>query len=311
MRDWFSQPPAELVRPDYIIRYYTDGIYKVVNFKRPMVRLAPPPRTDTPKNENKLIQSLSRARRTVLELALCNEWAYFCTFTLDKEKYKRDDLPKFHEDITQFCADLRKKYKKMGYDFPIQYVFVPEEHKDGAWHMHGLLSDISPVLVSFSELRQQGYILPNDLIDGDFYNWPDYAKKFGFCSLGKIRNKIATAFYTTKYITKQMDDCNLPVGAHSYYASRPLNRSVIHGDVYGYCHALDKYLDHDYDFVRTGFTRVEDGLSWDFAFEHIDHGYIEPLNFSDESFSDIEKDVDQYWEFTQSAIDGFTEVTYV
>lgn len=309
MRDWFSQPPAEPVRPDYVIHRYTDSIYKVVNFKSTLPRLSPPVRSETPKNENKLIQSLSRARRSVLELALCNEWAYFCTFTLDKDKYKRDDLPKFHKDMTQFCADLRKKYKKMGYDFPIRYVFVPEEHKDGAWHMHGLLSDISPVLMSFADLRKQGQLVPDKLVKGGYYNWPDYSKKFGFCSLGKICDPIATGFYVSKYITKQIDDCKLPVGAHAYYPSRPLNRAERHGDIYGYCHVLDCYLDHDYDFVKTGFTHVKDGLSWDFAFEYIDHGLIEPLDLTSDRYADIEKDVDQYWEYTQAAIVGFSEVS--
>lgn len=310
MRDWFSQPPAELVRPDYVIHRYTDAIYKVVNFKNPRFRLAPPVREEKAKYDFKLDSSLSRARRVVLELALCNEWAYFCTFTLDKEKYKRDDLPKFHKDMTQYCADLRKKYKKMGYDFPIRFVFVPEEHeKYGAWHMHGLISDITPVLTSFADLRQQGKRVPDNLVKGGFFDWPDYSKKFGFCSLGKIRNKVATAFYVTKYITKQIDDCKLPVGAHAYYPSRGLNRAEKQGDVYGYCNYLHQFLDRDYEFCRTGMTHVKHGLSWDFAFEYIDHGLIEPLDFMSDTFVDDHAEVDTYVEYTQAAIDGFMEVS--
>lgn len=308
MTDFFSRPLAEPVGPDYVIHQFTDGIYKVVNFKRPAPRFSPPVRTSEPKNDNKLIQSLSRARRTVLELALCNDWAYFCTFTLDGTKYKRDGLPKFHKDFTQWVRDQRKKYIAAGYDFPIRFLFVPEEHQDGAWHMHGLLSDISPVLISFRELRDRGERVPDKLVDGGYSNWLDYQKKFGFCSLGKIRSQVATGFYITKYVTKQMDECTLPVGAHSYYPSRPLNRSVKHGEIYGYCAALDKYLDHDYEFCKTGFTHVRDGLSWDFALEYM-NDYIEPLDLS--YTEEVEKEVDRYWEITQSAIAGFLEDTYV
>lgn len=308
MRDWFSQPPLEVVRPDYVIWHYTGGIYKVVNFKSTLPRIIPPVRTEETKYDDKLVQSLSRARRTVLELALCNDWAYFCTFTLDKTKYKRDDLPKFQKDLSQFIRDFRKKAKKAGQDLDINFLLVPEEHKDGAWHMHGLLSDITPFTIPFLCERQQGKIVPDNLVNGGYYNWPDYQKKFGFCSLGRIQSKIATAFYISKYISKQIDDCKLPPNAHAYYASQGLNRAVLHGDVYGYCGALDKYLTHDYEFCRTGMTHVKDGLSWNFAFEYIDFGYIEPLEVAS---AEIETEVDRYVTYTQAAIAGFTEVEYV
>lgn len=306
MRDWFSQPPAEPLRPDYNIYRFTDGIYKVVNFKSTQPRLSPPVKSDTPKYENKLIQSLSRARRTVLELALCNDWAYFCTFTLDKEKYKRDDLPKFQEDLSQWIRDQRKKYKKLGFDFPIKFLLVPEEHKDGAWHMHGLFSDLTPFIIPFYCEYMQGKHIPPKLIEGGFFNWPDYQKKFGFCSLGKIRNKVATGFYISKYISKQIDDCKLPPNAHAYYSSKGLNRAEFHLDIYGYCNYLDQFLTHDYDFCRTGFTHVKDNLDWSFALQYADYDLIEPLSFTEE---DIEIEVDQFVSFTQFAIDGFSEVT--
>ncbi len=307
MHDFIFQPSYEQVRPDYIIHKYTDEIYKVVYFKRTCPGIRPTVRTKETKYENKLVQSLSRSRRVVLELALCNDWAYFCTFTLDPKKYQRDDLPKFREDFSQFIRDMRKKYRKFGFDKPIDFVFVPEEHKDGAWHMHGLLSDISPFLISFSDMLMQGKSVPDKLVQGGYLNWPDYQKKFGFCSLGSIRNRIATSFYISKYISKQMDDCKLPPNAHAYYASHGLNHATLHGDIYGYCPALDKYLTHDYEFCRTGMTHVKDGLTWDFAFQYMDH-LIEPLDLS--AYTEIEAEVDQYVQFTQSAIDGFSEVTY-
>lgn len=307
MRDWFSQPPVELVRPDYNIYRYTDGIYKIVNFKSTLPRLTPPVRTEETKYDNKLVQSLSRARRIVLELALCNDWAYFCTFTLDKTKYKRDDLPKFQEDLSQFIRDQRKKAKKLGLNCSFDYLLVPEEHeKYGAWHMHGLLSDITPFSMPFYCERQQGKKVPDNLVEGGFLNWPDYQKKFGFCSLGRIQNKVATGFYISKYITKHIDDCKLPPNAHAYYASHGLNRAEFHGDIYGYCHRLDQYLDRDYEFCKTGMTHIKDGLSWDFAFEYMPH-MIEPLELSSQA---IEEDVDRYWSYTQAAIDGFSEVTF-
>lgn len=298
--------PSEPIRPDYNIYRYTDGIYKIVNFKSTLPRLVPPVRKEETKYDDKLVQSLSRARRVVLELAMCNDWAYFCTFTLDKTKYQRDDLPKFHKDFSQWVRDQRKKYKKLGFDLSLDFLFIPEEHIDGAWHMHGFLSDITPFTIPFYCERCQGKIIPDKLVYGGYFNWPDYQKKFGFCSLGRIRNKIATAFYSTKYITKHIDNCKLPPNAHAYYASQGLQRATFHGDIYGHSSYLDSFLTHDYDFCRTGFTHVKDNLSWNFAMEYMDFDLLEPLDFSDPT---IEAEVDQYVSFTQSAIDGFNEVS--
>lgn len=309
MRDWFSQPPAEPIRPDYNIYHYTGGIFKIVNFKSTLPRLSPPVRQEQPKYDNKLVQSLSRTRKLVFEYALCNDWAYFCTFTLDKEKYNRYDLPKFKKDLSQFVLDQRKKYRRKGINLDIRYLFIPELHADGAWHMHGFVSDISPALVLFSDELQCGKNVPVNLAEKGFWDWPDYYKKFGFCSLGSICNKVAISKYVTKYVTKCIDESGVPVGSRLLVKSNDLNKAVLHGSVYGYCGSLDKYLTEDYEFCRVGMTHVKDGLSWDFAFEYIDHGFIEPLDLVDDSLIEIEKEVDQYWEYTQAAIDGFTEVS--
>ena len=82
------------------------------------------------KSEN----NISRAKSRVFELALCNEWDIFLTFTLDPKKYDRDDLKKFQKDLGQFIRDYNKKY-----NLCIKYLLIPEEHKKGGWHLHGFL----------------------------------------------------------------------------------------------------------------------------------------------------------------------------
>lgn len=117
-----------------------------------------------------LHSSLARARRRILELALCNQWDYFCTFTLNP-KYDRHDLDKWYESFAQFVRDQRKKH---GTD--IRYVFVPETHKDGAWHIHGLVYG-APPLVNFRDRADAGEKLPRYLVENNFYSWPDYEKR--------------------------------------------------------------------------------------------------------------------------------------
>lgn len=295
------QAPCELVRPDYNI-YQLGQLYKIVRFNSTAPRLGIYDKEKCQHYDDKLEASLSRSRRVVLELALCNDWKYFCTFTIAKENFDRKDLKAWHKSFSQWLRDQRKKYKKQGMELAFDYVLVPELHKDGCWHMHGLFSDISPLLVSFRELSRQGQSVPVKLIKGDFYNWPDYQKKFGFCSFGEIRSKVGVSYYITEYIQKQLQDSCLDVGLNLYYCSHNLNRAVFHGDVYGRCDYLDKFLQKHYDFCSTGMTKVKDDLPWHFAMELMDYNMLEAFGCSDEERIPY---VDDYCEAVQQVLDGF------
>ena len=64
-----------------------------------------------------------------------------------------------------------------------------------------------------------GRRLPPKLIRNDYYNWPAYMEKFGYCSLGRIKNRTAAAFYITKYVSKDKERMVQTVGLKSYYCS--------------------------------------------------------------------------------------------
>lgn len=286
--------PPELVRPDYSIYDYRNGIYKIVRFKSTAPRLVPYSDRKKKGYDNKLDASISRARRVVMELALCNPWDWFCTFTISKDKYDRTNLIKWRDSFTQWLRDQRKK----GLD--IAYVLVPEQHKDGSWHAHGLFRG-NMELVSFADLRASGVSVPDKLVHGGFFNWPKYQKKFGFCSFGRIRNPVATGFYVTKYLTKDMSDHVSKVGLHLYYCSNGLERSNHHGDVYGYCAYLDDFLTNEYEFCETGMTHVKDELGWDFALEYMAIDSLDDVYTPDV----LSQEVDTYMEAVQMALDGF------
>ena len=105
--------PPDLVRADYSVYRYTDQIYKIIRFKATALPLGLRDHSKFEKHDAKLPAALSRARKVVLELALCNTWEYFCTFTLSKDKHDRYDLQGWHKKFTQWLRDLRKKgYKE-------------------------------------------------------------------------------------------------------------------------------------------------------------------------------------------------------
>lgn len=296
MADLLHNPPAELVRPSYNIYRYTDQIYKVVHFKSTMPGYRGS--GDVQHHDEKMDSSISRAKRVILELALCNDWKYFCTFTISGAKSDRQDLKAWNKKFKQWLRDQRKKFGR-----PFRFVLVPEQHADGSWHMHGLFDD-SPTLISFRELYDRGENIPWKLVKGGYLNWPDYQKKFGFCSFGEIRNRVAVAFYITKYISKSLSETCMPVGMDLYSASDGLNRATLHGDVYGECSYLNSFLENHYEFCDTGFTHVKHNLDWSFGMEYMDYEAMDV--FSHDHFEDeYVKEFESYFEGVQSVLDGF------
>ena len=171
--------PYEQESPVYTIHQYREDFFKVVMFKgnRSAIRLG----TEEHEHyDNKLDAAFSRARSMVLQYGLSNNWDYFFTGTLDQTKFDRFDLDVYYSALSQWIRDKRKQYQSK-----IQFLLVPEHHKNGAWHIHGLISNLpDSYLLKFPDTA------PEKLRLGNFLNWPDYQSKFGFCSLAPIRDPI-------------------------------------------------------------------------------------------------------------------------
>ena len=204
-------------------------------------------------NEVKLDSNFSRARNMVLQYALCNPWDWFFTGTLDERKFNRYDLDKYQSQLSQFIRDKRKVYGSQ-----IQFLLIPEQHKNGAWHIHGMLSGLPDTVI-----RKFRSPEPDKLIKGGFMNWPDYQEKFGFCSLGAIRDPIATAYYVVKYISKDIAQREKDLGKHLYFHSRPLKKAEKASDVYLYHPQLDSFCVNEYDFCKTGMV---ESAHWSFPY---------------------------------------------
>lgn len=175
-------------------------------------------------NENKLNNNLSRARARVFELAYCNPWELFVTFTLDSKKYDRHNLEQYRKDLSQFIRDFRKKSRAN-----VKYLLIPEQHKDGCWHMHGFLMGLpSTALREFTLQERLPYAIRDRLTQGNqVYTWEAYARKFGYTSIERIENGEAASKYITKYITKEALQTITALNAHIFYASQGLQASEI------------------------------------------------------------------------------------
>lgn len=295
----------ESVSPNYNLYRFTPNRYKVTYWPAG----APSPRTvdrSRKGNESKLSQSVSRAKRVILELALCNEWKWFCTFTIAKDNFDRSNLQDFYKRFRGFIKYQREKFGKA-----FKYVLIPEQHGDGSWHMHGFFTDdVTPYLKSFKEMDDEGYRsaegrrLPRKLISKNYYNWEAYQEKFGFCSFGEIRNKDAVSFYVVKYINKSLEDSCDRVGLRLYYPSEGLNRAEFYDSIYGYSSDLNACLTDKFQWCSTGFITFDKDVGYDPVADFCDErrSWFVPLPVE---YPQAEKEVDDYYNFTQMFLEGF------
>lgn len=103
-------------------------------------QVAEAPRTRREDPES-LMRSVRRARARVRDMALCTDFKYFVTLTLDKAKVDRYDVKEITKKL-RVWADNQVRRKGLA------YVLVPERHKDGAIHFHGFFNDALPVVDS-------------------------------------------------------------------------------------------------------------------------------------------------------------------
>lgn len=232
----------------YITDYYNvkklnDDIYKITYCKLPIKRAGFEDDKEYSGygrsrnvNEEKLSHHIARARTRVFEIAICNDFDYFITLTINDEKLNRYDLKAYIKKLGQFIRDYRKKH---GAD--IQYLLIPEKHINGAWHVHGLIKGIPA-----DQLKKNEY---------GYLDWEDYKKRFGYCSIDKIKNQEAVSKYITKYIRKSFDTDRGVSEKESklYYCSRGLRRpqKKKEGTLNGY--QLDKIpFKYENEYVRVG-----------------------------------------------------------
>lgn len=211
-----------------ILKKYTDNCYKVIfmkNCRQPGFEeqgKSTKGKRNSAGHSRKLDESLSRTRSKVYELAICNPWEYFVTLTLSPENGNRQNLRVFQRAFSKWINNLNYRH-----GLSIKYLLIPEPHKDGAWHMHGLFMGIpAEQLVPFSLHDYLPYRLRSLLRAGhNIFNWPAYADKFGWVTCERIRNFEACALYITKYITKELGENASRLNEKLYLCSHGLKRA--------------------------------------------------------------------------------------
>lgn len=231
--------------PLYRVKCYGDMLYRVT--KRLFSASSSLSKAEAQEYDAKLSNALSRARCAAREYALCNKWEYFVTLTIDGQRWNRYSFKDFLKEFMQWIQNENKKGAH------IRYILVPEFHKDGAVHLHGLMSGITeaPQLpgTPLSVGRRD---------DGSRYPcWPAYSLRYGFSTVERVRDLVAVGFYITKYMTKAMSDLAAFKGVHTYYHSRGLSRALVVGSLFSTSIVLDKCCKFQNNFYSFGFFKAD------------------------------------------------------
>ncbi len=160
---------------------------------------------DASSREESLRSSLSRTRSIVNRLGRANSWEFFITFTFDPQKVDRYSWDAVSSKMSNWLNNTRKKAPDL------RYLVVPEMHKDGAFHFHGLFSCCDGLgLVDSGVIRDGSKV----------YNVSSF--RLGFTDAERVKQSDRAASYVMKYITKDL--VSVSKGKKRYWASRNLIR---------------------------------------------------------------------------------------
>lgn len=160
--------------------------------------------------------SIKRTKKKVYDYAKSNEWQWFVTFTFSPDKVNRYDYDECTKYLSKWFNNLKRSSPALS------YLVVPEQHKDGAYHFHGLFSGINERQIvwtgKYVVRRVRGLRSKFVRTKEKIYKIGSY--KLGWMTATRVREMEKVTSYITKYITKDMLD-----GLHGrkrYWCSRNL-----------------------------------------------------------------------------------------
>lgn len=168
---------------------------------------------DGSKVEKKELDNQARAIQTIYDLARSSKWDWFITITFSPEIVDRFDYDACSELVIKFTQSLRY--------YNCQYIIIPEQHKKGSWHFHGLVKGDLPVKLAISAKTGRCMIDNKGRL---IYNITCYDK--GYNTATKIGDSDRAVSYVTKYTTKNKMT-KIPKGRKRYWASRGLPKPEV------------------------------------------------------------------------------------
>lgn len=173
----------------------------------------------TEKEKEKLTrQNMYRSKSNLIDLvyhnSLVTPWEYFVTLTFNPEEVDSLDYSTVSEVLAKWLDNMKHQNPQM------LYVIVPELHKSGRIHWHGLFKNVPNWKLVPARSESTGRLIYKN--GSQIYNLANY--KYGFTTVSKIKNQEAVSVYMSKYMTKELIDLDYK---KRYWSSRGLSRPTV------------------------------------------------------------------------------------
>lgn len=191
---------------DFLIRLSSCGM-SLQEFDKLQSYFNRAPKQQKPKSPANVPRSdsMKRAKDSIFDFVLQNDFEYFFTGTINPGELDSKNPKELLKPVQDWLSNMVRRYN-------LKYIMVAELHKvSKGIHFHGLLKGDNMRLVDSGTKLYKGYSKPvsNDraeflgLTDGrTVYNLATWG--FGFSTCIKLTgDRMKTAFYITKYITKE------------------------------------------------------------------------------------------------------------
>lgn len=200
-RDARGKAHGEIAENNLTYNPFTDKVEWLTEFES--VEL------DEYKKQHSLMSSLNRTRSALYDYSRQCKWEYFITLTFSPDKVDRYDFVACMSKACKWIMNQRNRNAPL-----LKYVLVPEQHKDGAWHVHGVLCDTGRMVFVDSGKRCKGQVIYN------LSGW-----KYGFSTATAVTNTYKVSAYIVKYITKEL--CAVTAGRQRYYVSKSIPKPEV------------------------------------------------------------------------------------
>ena len=202
--------PLEREEPDFYEseKIYDSDKYMPNPFDGQMARIVDNFRSVSSKQAESEIRSYNRTKQKIYEYSRCVKWEKFITLTFNQEKVDRYNFSECSRLARQWLHNQRRNASDL------QYLLVPELHKDGAWHFHGLLAQTGSMsFVDSGKRDKKRHVI---------YNMGAWS--YGWTTATDVSDTHKVSKYIGKYITKDL--CGLTKGKQRYFVSSNMPKPV-------------------------------------------------------------------------------------
>ena len=203
---------------------YGNGRIEIVAYHEPKIRSAgsrsktsgKEAETTDEAQEARTRQQIYAIRRRIKGYAFANGFCWFVTLTFNPRKINSSDYRTAKTALQKWCRKMRDRYKRF------DYLLIPELHKSGAVHFHGLLGDIPADFVEAVNPKTGKPLIRHGR---QVYNLTDW--EYGFSDCEKIEDPDRAASYITKYVTSKLLSNKEMYNQKRYFNSQGLAKPAV------------------------------------------------------------------------------------